>query len=228
MLFIQLLYDLAQIWRRVRKKEKSSFYTLPKKVVTQHERAPWTKNEIKTYRREFRQVSVEILVSENSVEILVSENICVTEYFFRVQFYILHIFGNIVETLTVYHVHIYLIFSTFIFRSSHQRCAVRKCVLRNFKKFTGKHLCQSLFFNKVAGLSPANLLKKRLWHRCFSLNFLKFLRTPFLQNTSGRLLLHFFGWLLIVKASLKVWKVFIKQYHPWDRTFYEKIHIHIQ
>ena len=26
-------------------------------------------------------------------------------------------------------------------------------VLRNFAKFTGKHLCQSLFFNKVAGLS---------------------------------------------------------------------------
>ena len=25
-------------------------------------------------------------------------------------------------------------------------------VLRNFAKFTGKHLCQSLFLNKVAGL----------------------------------------------------------------------------
>ena len=36
---------------------------------------------------------------------------------------------------------------------------------------------------------PATLLKKRLWHRCFPLNFVKFLRTPFLQNTSGRLVL---------------------------------------
>ena len=27
-----------------------------------------------------------------------------------------------------------------------------KGVLRNFTKFTGKHLCQSLFFNKVLGL----------------------------------------------------------------------------
>ena len=35
----------------------------------------------------------------------------------------------------------------------------KKGVLRNFAKFTGKHLCQSLFFNKVAGLA-------------------KFLRTP--------------------------------------------------
>ena len=40
----------------------------------------------------------------------------------------------------------------FIFRSSHQTCSIIKGVLRNFAKFTGKHLCKSLFFNKVAGL----------------------------------------------------------------------------
>ena len=38
-------------------------------------------------------------------------------------------------------------------RSSHQRCSLRKGVLRNFPKFTGKHLCQRLFSNKVAGLA---------------------------------------------------------------------------
>ena len=37
-------------------------------------------------------------------------------------------------------------------RSSHQSRFVRKGVLSNFAKFTGKHLCQSLFFDKVAGL----------------------------------------------------------------------------
>ena len=37
-------------------------------------------------------------------------------------------------------------------RSSHQRCSVKKCVLKNFAKFTGKQLYQSLFFNEVAGL----------------------------------------------------------------------------
>ena len=42
--------------------------------------------------------------------------------------------------------------------------------------------------NTCAMLGPATLLKKRLWHRCFPVNFVKFLRTPFLQNTSGRLL----------------------------------------
>ena len=36
-------------------------------------------------------------------------------------------------------------------RSSHRRCSTRKGVLTNFTKFTGKDLCQSLFFNKVAG-----------------------------------------------------------------------------
>ena len=78
------------------------------------------------------------------------------------------------------------------FRSSHQRCSVRKGVLRNFANFTRKHFCQGLFFNKVAGLRPATLLKKRIRHRCFPVNFAKFLRTPFLQNTFGRLLLPVF------------------------------------
>ena len=35
-----------------------------------------------------------------------------------------------------------------LFRSSHRRCSVRKGVLRNFVKLTGrKHLCQGLLFN---------------------------------------------------------------------------------
>ena len=63
-------------------------------------------------------------------------------------------------------------------------------ILRNFTKFTGKHLCQSFFFNKVAGLGPATLLKRRLWHGCFPVDFVKYPRTPFLQNTSGRPLLN--------------------------------------
>ena len=66
------------------------------------------------------------------------------------------------------------------YRSSHRSCSERKRVLRDFTKFSENHLCQSLFFNKVAGFS---LWKQRLWG-----NFVKFLRTPFLQNTSGRLL----------------------------------------
>ena len=60
----------------------------------------------------------------------------------------------------------------------------KKGFLRNFAIFTGKHLCRSLFFNKLTGLRPAILLKKRLWHRCFPVNFGKFLRTSFLHRTA--------------------------------------------
>ena len=33
----------------------------------------------------------------------------------------------------------------------------RKGDIKNFAKFTGKYMCQSLFFNKVAGLGSATL-----------------------------------------------------------------------
>ena len=37
-----------------------------------------------------------------------------------------------------------------IFASSQRRCSIKKGgILKNFTKFTGKHLCQSLYFNKV-------------------------------------------------------------------------------
>ena len=49
-------------------------------------------------------------------------------------------------------------------------------VFKNFAKFNGKHLCQSLF-NKLVGLRPASVLTKRLRHKCFPVNFAKFLRT---------------------------------------------------
>ena len=63
----------------------------------------------------------------------------------------------------------------------------KKGVLRNLGKLTGKHLCQSLFFKKVTGL--ATFLKMRLWHRCFPVIFLKFLRTTFLTQQLQWLLL---------------------------------------
>ena len=46
---------------------------------------------------------------------------------------------------------------------------MKKGVLRNLAKFNGKHLYQSFFFNKVAGLRQ---------------------KTPFLQSTSGQMLLN--------------------------------------
>ena len=76
-------------------------------------------------------------------------------------------------------------------RRSHQRCSMKKGVPRNITKFTRKHLCQSLFLNKVSGLRFATLLKMRLWHICFLVNFAEFLRTPFLTEHLRWLLLNF-------------------------------------
>ena len=71
------------------------------------------------------------------------------------------------------------------FKSSHRRCSLKKVFLE-ISQNSQENTCATVhFFNKVAGL----LLKKRLWHRRFPVSFVKFLRTPFLQNTSGRLLL---------------------------------------
>ena len=59
-------------------------------------------------------------------------------------------------------------------KSSHRRCSIRKTVLRNSAKFTGKHLYQIGF-----------LIKKETLAQLFSCEFAKVLRTPFSQNTSG-------------------------------------------
>ena len=43
-------------------------------------------------------------------------------------------------------------------RSSRPEVLCEKGVLENFTKFAGKHLCQSLFFNKVADLAPSGVI----------------------------------------------------------------------
>ena len=41
---------------------------------------------------------------------------------------------------------------------------------------------QDLGYTSDLRLRPATLLKKKLWHRYFPVNFTKFLRTPFLSE----------------------------------------------
>ena len=53
-----------------------------------------------------------------------------------------------------------------------QRCSVKKVFFKILQNSQEKHLCLCL--------RPATLLKSRLWHRCLPVNFVKFLRTPFL------------------------------------------------
>ena len=58
------------------------------------------------------------------------------------------------------------------YRSSRPEVFCKKGVLRNFAKFTGKHLYQSL------------------WYRSFPVNFVKFLKTPFFIEHLWWLLLY--------------------------------------
>ena len=80
---------------------------------------------------------------------------------------------------------------TFFRSSRHPEVFCKKGVLRNFAKFTEKHLYQSLFFNKTAGLRPAILFKKMPWQRYFPVNFVKILRTPIFKEHLRWLLLFF-------------------------------------
>ena len=70
---------------------------------------------------------------------------------------------------------------SFNYRSSRPEMFCKKYVLKNLLKSIRKHMCQSQFFNQVPGLRPVTLLKKRLWRRCLTVNFKKFLRRPFLK-----------------------------------------------
>ena len=49
---------------------------------------------------------------------------------------------------------------------------------KKFCKIQWKTPAPESLFNKVVKLRAATLLKKGLWHRCFTVNFAKFLRTP--------------------------------------------------
>ena len=78
-----------------------------------------------------------------------------------------------------------------LYRSSHQGCSVKKAV-RNFKKVTGKHLCHSLFFNKVAG--ACNFNKKEALAQVFSCEFLEFSANSFFTEhlwSTASTLFHF-------------------------------------
>ena len=76
-----------------------------------------------------------------------------------------------------------------------KRCSVKKVFLKILQNSQENTCDRVSFFNKVAGLRPATLLKKRLWHRCFPVNFAKFLRTPFLTEHLWWLLLYKCGYI---------------------------------
>ena len=62
-------------------------------------------------------------------------------------------------------------------RSSRPGVLCKKGVVRNFTKFTGRHLCQSLFFDRVPGLRPLTLAQ------VFSYGFCKITKNTFFYGT---------------------------------------------
>ena len=64
--------------------------------------------------------------------------------------------------------------------------SIKKGVLKRFAKSTGKHLCQSLFFNKVAGLRPqtCNFIEKETLAQVSSCEFCEISRNNFSYRTS--------------------------------------------
>ena len=68
------------------------------------------------------------------------------------------------------------------FRSSRPEVFCKKGVLKNFAKFKGKHLCQSLFFDKVAG-AACNFIKKETLAQMFSCEFCKISKNTFFYRT---------------------------------------------
>ena len=62
----------------------------------------------------------------------------------------------------------------------HSPGGVKKLYLKVLQNSQKKCCVGVSFFNNVAGLRPANLLQKRLGHKCFPVNFAKFLKITFL------------------------------------------------
>ena len=81
-------------------------------------------------------------------------------------------------------------------RSSHPDVFCKKSVLGNFAKFTGKHQCQSLFFNKVVGLRPeaCNFIKKEALAQVFSCEFCEISKNTFI--------IEHLWWLLLTELQL--------------------------
>ena len=71
-----------------------------------------------------------------------------------------------------------------------------------------ENTCQSLFLNKVR---PATLLKNRPWHRCFPLNFAKFLifsyRTPLMAASEAAFNRGFSNLLICISTGSSVFRM---------------------
>ena len=104
--------------------------------------------------------------------------------------------------------------------------------LKVSQNFTGKLLCQSLFLNKVSGLRPTTLLKKRLLHYALT----QVLSCKFCEISKNTFFMEHLRWLPLVQIqtwhvvhdSRSLWQVMnvsnlLKMINFWRRCFFNNI-----
>ena len=90
-------------------------------------------------------------------------------------------------------------------RSSHQGCPMKEVFLK-ISQNSQENTCARVSFL----IKLLDLLKNRLWHSCFPVDFAKFLRTPFLENTFG---------LLLLEGERLSWNTYVRSQCHWSQYF---------
>ena len=90
-----------------------------------------------------------------------------------------------------------------------QRCSLKKAFLEISQNLQENTCARVSFLIKLQ--ASAILLKTRLWHRCFPVNFTKFLITTFSQNTSGGCFCQEYFWITSWKTMFYVYLFLLLQ-----------------
>ena len=103
--------------------------------------------------------------------------------------------------------------SCLVFRSSRFKVFWKKGVLRNFTKFTGRHMCQDLFFSKKEslGLRPqaCSFIKKESLAEVFFCEFCENSKNTFFTEHLKSLLLSLQLCLLLFHKIMEFCKAFV-------------------
>ena len=92
----------------------------------------------------------------------------------------LALFVQLTNWLLRFYSHCYLLLvQSRMVNSSHPEVFYKKGVLRNFAKFTGKHLRQSLFFTKICRYEASNFIKNETLAQTFSYRFCEISKNTF-------------------------------------------------
>ena len=96
-------------------------------------------------------------------------------------------------------------------------CSIKKVAPKSFTKFTGKHLSQSLFFNKVVTFRPINSIIKQHCSCCIMLIRIDTILSKNIQNTFQNLLFK-----KLLAQSGDQTDIFWKFYSPADTLWLPK------